>query len=292
MLDADAVFVHGLWSSSDTWRPLAQRITSDPELIGLRLRYFDYPSPKLSPRVTPRRVPGFRDLGQLFATYLRAQVGRRPAVIVTHSQGGLVVQRFLAWMLNEGRGQELAHIRAIAMLACPHDGSNYMYRVRQLLNLRRHPQIRDLETLNIDVNDAQRVVLRQVVFATQTTSRDCPIPVYVYAGAEDRIVPPASAQGNFPQVEMLAGDHFTVLRPDDGGYLTFPSLKQMMLDHLGVREGQPTDPSPRSLKRKPEQDAEPGRGGDSSQPPRASVSISNCHNFIMGSQGTMWVHGR
>jgi hypothetical protein len=44
---------------------------------------------------------------------------------VTHSQGGLILQRSLTWMLHKRRGRELARIRSIVMLACPTGGSEY-----------------------------------------------------------------------------------------------------------------------------------------------------------------------
>ena len=36
--------------------------------------------------------------------------------IVTHSQGGLILQRSLTWMLHKRRGRELARIPSIVML--------------------------------------------------------------------------------------------------------------------------------------------------------------------------------
>ena len=44
-------------------------------------------------------------------------------VLVTHSQGGLIVQRYLARRLASGHGEELRRIRRIVMYACPNNGS-------------------------------------------------------------------------------------------------------------------------------------------------------------------------
>ena len=50
--------------------------------------------------------------------------------MVTHSQGGLILQRYLAWMLGEGRGRELTTIRLIVTLSCPNEGSEYLSSIR------------------------------------------------------------------------------------------------------------------------------------------------------------------
>ena len=92
-----------------------------------------------SPRVptlplSPRDIPDYDDIAQTFATWYRVKLEELPGIaIVTHSQGGLILQRFLAWMLNQGPGRELARIRTIVMLACPNGGSGYLGSIRRIL---------------------------------------------------------------------------------------------------------------------------------------------------------------
>ena len=81
-------------------------------------------------------------------------------MIVTHSQGGLILQRFLAWMLTEGRGRELARIRAIVMLSC-HEYLEYLASIRAVTGFNRHPQASQLDALEHEVGEARRIVLRR-----------------------------------------------------------------------------------------------------------------------------------
>ncbi len=117
MVDADLVLIHGFWSSPTTWDRLTAQLSLDPDLAGLRIHGFGYDSPRL-PRwfFSPTRISDYNDIAQSLPAYLAAHApGRTPIVIVTHSQGGLILQRFLAWMLTEGRGRELTRIRAVGV---------------------------------------------------------------------------------------------------------------------------------------------------------------------------------
>jgi hypothetical protein len=233
MSDIDVVLIHGFWSGQATWNNLARRIRADNELKEIQIHLFDYESPKLSLPLMTTRIPDYTDIAQSLDAYLSAHTSRTATVIITHSQGGLILQRFLAWMLNEGRGRELAHIKQIIMLACPNNGSDYLRSIRAMARFGRHPQARDLETLNADVVDVQRVVLRQIVNASALTERTCPIAVYVYSGRTDRVVRRASGQSAFPIAGTLVGSHFTIHDPDKPGDLTFPRIKNHLLEVAG-----------------------------------------------------------
>ena len=128
MFDADLVLIHGFWSSPNAWDKLAQRFKADDELRGLRVHGFGYESPKLPPpRLSRTRIPDYNDIAQSLPSYLREHAPRGNTAIVTHSQGGLILQRFLAWMLSRGRGRELAEIKLIVMLTCPNEGSEFSF---------------------------------------------------------------------------------------------------------------------------------------------------------------------
>ena len=219
MIDATLVTVHGFWSSPATWDRLTEAWHADPDLRDLAIHGFGYPSPKL-PRLplSSVRIPDLTDIAQTLATdYTTILDEAGDVAIVTHSQGGLIVQRFLAWMINEGRGGELARIKTVIMLACPNGGSEYLRSVRHILGYRRHPQARSLEVLDRQVADTQRTVLDRVVKATRTDDYQCPIPFHVYAGSSDGVVSAASAQAAFPGALTLAGDHFSILDPSAPG---------------------------------------------------------------------------
>lgn len=263
VVNLDLLLIHGFWSSPATWDRLTGRLGTDPDLAGLRIHAFGYESPKL-PRwsVSRARIPDYNDIAQSLPAYLAAYApGDSPLVIVTHSQGGLILQRFLAWMLAEGRGRELARVHAIVMLACPNEGSEYLASIRAATGLDRSPQAGQLAVLACEVGDTRRVVLRQIVHATGLDDRQCPIPVYAYSGRTDNIVTRGSAQSAFPTAEVLPGDHFTILDPDRPGNITMLTLKRHLLEaitasqpvrgetsgEVPVREplnGAPTGPQP------------------------------------------------
>ena len=238
MINATLVTIHGFWSSPATWDRLSAIWQADEELRGMQIHPFGYPSPKKPRRPFSRtRVPDYDDIAQTLATeYTVALAEAANIAIVTHSQGGLIVQRFLAWMLGEGRGRELGRIRSITMLACPNGGSEYLRSVRQVLGYGRHPQAGNLEVLNKRVADTQRTVLRQIVNATSVNDHQCRIPLHVYAGNSDRVVTAASAQAGFPAASTLAGNHFSILDPGSPGNRTAETVKHHLITDLSAND--------------------------------------------------------
>jgi tetratricopeptide (TPR) repeat protein len=195
---------------------------------------FGYPTPKkpLLP-FSRTRIPDFDDIAQMLATEYTTVLGKVPSIaFVTHSQGGLILQRFLAWMVSEGRALELARIRTIVMLACPNGGSQYLASIRHLLKYRRHPQAADLEVLSKKVADTQRAVLARIVHAPGVDDHQCRIPFHVYAAGSDAIVSAASAQAAFPGAGTLAGNHSTILDPAAPGNRTANVVKHHILTDL------------------------------------------------------------
>jgi pimeloyl-ACP methyl ester carboxylesterase len=183
VISATLVTIHGFWSGPATWDRLNEAWRADEELSGLLIHPFGYPSPKkpLLP-FSGARVPDYNDIAQVLATEFTTVLGSSPdLVVVTHSQGGLILQRFLAWMTGEGRARELARIRSVVMLACPNTGSEYLKSVRRALGYGRHPQARSLQVHDRQVADTQRTVLQRIVNATALDDYQCPIPFHVYA---------------------------------------------------------------------------------------------------------------
>lgn len=104
--DLGVVFIHGLFSSEKTWDPLARLLESDEELASVTVRRFGYASPKLRRFRPDRRIADYRDLTDGLKTFLHYEAaGHDRLVLVAHSQGGLIVQRYLARMINSGLGQ-------------------------------------------------------------------------------------------------------------------------------------------------------------------------------------------
>ena len=236
MINATLVTIHGFWSSPATWERLIAIWSDDEQLRGLRIHPFEYPSPK-KPQLpfSTTRVPDYEDVAQTLATEYTVRLAEEPDIaFVTHSQGGLILQRFLTWMLDQNQGRELARIRTIVMLACPNDGSEYLRSVRHVLRFSHHAQAGNLEVFNRPVRDTQRTVLQRIVNATGVDDHQCRIPFHVYAGNSDKIVPAASGQGPFPGASELAGNHFSILDPYAPGNCTAATVKYHLLTDLAA----------------------------------------------------------
>jgi len=228
--ESAVVLVHGLFSSPSTWDPLALLLTQDTELsTKYDVVRFSYQSPQWNWRPS-KRVPDFNTIADSLATFVEVECSAyRRLVLVSHSQGGLVIQRFLARMVGQGRGLELVNIRRIVLLACPNSGSELLLLLRRFAKFWNHPQERDLRPLSVAVVEAQRSVLKNVVFADSIGTDRCPIPFAVYAGESDNVVTPASANSVFPDVGTLPGDHGSILRADSTTHRTFTTIKANLL---------------------------------------------------------------
>jgi TPR repeat protein/pimeloyl-ACP methyl ester carboxylesterase len=217
------VFVHGLFSSAHTWDAFRDLIQADQELAGIDLFDFEYPSPKI--RLNPlKRIPDFNTLADSLQTLLET-LQHPVMILVSHSQGGLIVQRYLARMVMNARGRELERIRRVVMFACPNSGSQFFLTLRKATPAWSHPQERQLRPLNDAVSETQRVVINRVVHASSISSDQCPVDVRAYAGEEDNVVTPASALGVFPNTGVLPGDHFSIIQPDSTDHRAYQVLK-------------------------------------------------------------------
>ncbi len=260
MIDATLVTVHGFWSSPKTSDKLDAIWLQNEDLQGLQIHPFSYASPKkpLMP-FAATRVPDYDDIAQMLATeYTVALAAANEVAFVTHSQGGLILQRFLTWMLQQGRGRELARIRTIVMLACPNGGSEYLRSIRRVLGFGRHPQAGNLDVLNKQVADTVRTVLQSVVNATGVGDHQCHIPFHVYAGGSDKIVTAASAQGAFPGASVLAGNHSSILDPDAPGNRTAAVVAHHLIADLPGKIDHHAQPDPPTINH--------GAGGTEGEP--------------------------
>lgn len=233
------VFVHGILSSRAAWEPLIRYIREDADLRDFDLMPYEYASPLMQLR-PGRDIPDVRKIARGLDTFLNNLPEYRRIVLIAHSQGGLVVQRYLHDALAGARGRELARIRLILLFACPNGGSEFLGTLRRSTrSFLRNPQEKDLVPLVRDVTEATRMVLERVVGATEVTETRCPIPLFVYAGLTDAIVTEAAALNVFPRVGVLPGDHSRIIRPTSSGDPIVNTVRIKLLNDLAVR---PEDP--------------------------------------------------
>ncbi|MFC9896423.1 esterase/lipase family protein [Nocardia sp. NPDC127579] len=237
------VFVHGLFSSAKTWDSMQALLAGDPDLAGLTLLNFCYDSPKLS--INPlRQIPDFDVLAASLQTCLEIEAADFNSVIlVSHSQGGLVVQRYLARMVLRAKGTDLSRLRKVVMFACPSAGSDIFLGVRRLL-LRFHPHVHALAPLNAAVAEAQRVVLERVLFAKERGDHSYPVQIKAYGCERDRIVKPGSSLWVFPDTGMLKGGHSSVIKPKTAADRSYLALKRDIITAVAERPFEETPAEP------------------------------------------------
>lgn len=175
------------------------------------------------------RIPRLQELGRALAAELDSPRYRgRDLTLVGHSQGGLVIQSYLADVLTAGRGKDLRQVRQAIFFATPSEGSTKAFTLRRVLStLFSNPQDLTLRVLNPDVSDIRSVIRERVVGAVKDSDSTCRIPIHAFCGMEDDVVGEASARGVFDNMRPIPGTHFSILHPenvDDPRYAEFVEL--------------------------------------------------------------------
>lgn len=223
------VFVHGILSSAATWGMMMALIQTDTDISPrVKLHGFEYSSPRLN--LNPaRRIPDLDDIADRFGVFLDVKLGGGSVLLVAHSQGGLVVQRYLVRRLSRGKGEQLARIRGILMYATPNTGSDFFLPLRKRLSLVvPNPQEQQLRPFVSAIEDCHRQFMESVVFAQGCGPSECRIPVEAYAGESDAIVKRASALSTIPEGGMLPGDHWAIIRPASAADERYLVLRRMI----------------------------------------------------------------
>ncbi|MER7045040.1 alpha/beta fold hydrolase [Streptomyces jumonjinensis] len=244
MPQAAIVFVHGLFSSPTTWTPLQQELRAIPAVADeFDFLFFEYATRPVTWNPL-RRMPDLDTVAESLRGFIGDfTAGHERVALVTHSQGGLVAQRFLSRMLLAGRGRDLAGIRRLVMFACPNNGSDlFLLARRGLMPVTRNSQERELKPLQTAVLETQRRVIDGIVRAPDLARDRCPIPIVAYAGESDNVVVPSSAAGFFPETGVLPGDHFSVIRPNGPGSRLVQAVRKELTQALA--EPFPAEPQP------------------------------------------------
>jgi pimeloyl-ACP methyl ester carboxylesterase len=232
---AAVILVHGFLSSEDVWRTLKNHLNEDNEIRrSVDIHTFAYPSAALSPK-PGTRIPDIATIARSFKTFIDAKIPKgQPCSIICHSEGGLIVQRYLAQEVTENRGTDLHRVQNVTLLACPNAGSRFLLSLRKLAGFWQHPQERELRPLVESVTATQRIVFERIVFAQGVSEGYCHIPIFAYAGESDNIVVPASARALFPQGGVLPGDHSSIIHPPSRDSVVYGVLRARILEAIEV----------------------------------------------------------
>ena len=229
------LFIHGFGSSSRCWSTLLRLLGEDERITArYELATWDYPTKWVEVNLLGR-IPRLRELGHALASELDAPRYRgRELTLVGHSQGGLVIQSYIADTLSSGRASTLRDIRQVILMATPSEGSSTGISLRRLLSLFvTNPQEVTLRVLNPDVSDIRSVIREKVVGAVKDTDVTCRIPIHAFCGLQDDIVVEASARGVFDSVRSVPGTHFSILRPESMGDPRYSEFVEFLLEPGG-----------------------------------------------------------
>jgi pimeloyl-ACP methyl ester carboxylesterase/tetratricopeptide (TPR) repeat protein len=223
------VFVHGLLSDGSVWNRFVDLMAADEDLAGFTtVSVFTYSTPVVQLMPT-RRIPEIDDIADRLGTYLETEVEEADSIVlVTHSQGGLIAQRFLVRTLHRQEGLKLTRIKGVTMYACPNSGSQFLLSLRKKAFLWRNPQERGLRPFDRLVVETCQAVDRLVLNAQENTKSECAIPLLSVVGIEDNVVRPVEAASNFRTMHA-DGDHFSVVRPSTANASSYRILKAELI---------------------------------------------------------------
>ena len=208
------VLVHGFASSAECWNELVSLLQADDSFTEhFHIARFSYATRWFQFSIL-RRIPRLSELAAQLRAFLDLHEHAKYArvVLAGHSQGGLVIQSYLAEELNAGRGENLSHIVQVVMISTPHLGSTLFSGLRKLL-FWANSQEHCLRVLNEEISSVVRTVTERIENATVNDDTHRQIPIKSFWGDQDRVVLEASAKAQFENVTALAGDHFSVIVP-------------------------------------------------------------------------------
>jgi pimeloyl-ACP methyl ester carboxylesterase len=229
------LFIHGFGSSHRCWKRLFGLLSEEERIMSLYdLAWWDYPTSWFELNMLGR-IPTLRELGRALGEEIDSPRYRgRTLTLIGHSQGGLVIQNWMADLVNKGEAERLGNIRQVLLIATPNSGSTTAMGLRVLAySLFTNPQEATLRVLCPDVAETQAVIRERIVYATEDSTRCWRVPVHAFCGLQDAIVSEASARGCFESVKPVPGNHFSILRPTDREDRRYSELVERLLDPGG-----------------------------------------------------------
>lgn len=229
-----ALFIHGFWSKKDCWDELIRLLKSDDHLRDI-FEPEAYPSYKtglfnLHPLT---KLPSISEIAKELATTLVTTYKDYDRVtLIGHSQGGLIIQKYLLDILNEHNVRELCKIQQVILIATPNLGAVYLNFLRRVF-FRNNPQEYSLRVLNEEMSEVLRGITSKILAATRRTSNQWPVRIQCICGSNDRIVPSASAKAVFENVYTVNANHKSIIRPKNSEDPLYKSFKEALLEPEG-----------------------------------------------------------
>jgi pimeloyl-ACP methyl ester carboxylesterase len=229
------LFVHGFGSSSKCWEPMLKLLRDDDQVTSqYEFDTWDYPTKWMELNLLGR-IPRLQEIGRSLADKIDLPPCRgRRITLVGHSQGGLVIQSYIAELLTSGQGSQLRNVQQAIFFATPSEGSTTAMNFRRLFStVFTNPQEMTLRVLNPDVSDLRAIIGERVVSATTDSATSWRVPIHAFCGLQDNIVPEASARGVFDNIKEVEGTHFSIIQPSDRRDARYAEFVQLLLEPGG-----------------------------------------------------------
>lgn len=229
------LFLHGFCSAADTWGDMLRILEADSRITErYDLASYSYAT-KLVEFNPLARIPELKELGQQLATEIDSpQYRGRPLTLVGHSQGGLIIQSYLAALTDDGAAEKLRNVRQAIFFATPSEGSTIGSTLRSLVfGLFSNSQERTLRVLNGDVADIRAKVRERIVDASTDSDREWRVPIHAFYGLRDNVVLRPSATSVFSNSKALDGTHLDIHKPRDKNDRRYTEFVEVLLDPGG-----------------------------------------------------------
>lgn len=223
-------------SSPKCWQTLMELTKADPRLAeDYEFRCFEYSTSIAQLRLL-RRLPSVTEIGRKLGAFLAMHDSPhcQEITLIGHSQGGLVIQSYLADRLRAGKASELCKIRQVILIATPNLGSTKVSFVRKIFyTFFSNPQELALRVFNENIADVVNDIDGRIESAIPNDPHCWPIAIQCFWGEQDDAVLPASARGPFNNAVPLEGDHSSILRPKDSQDPRYRQIVQSILEPAG-----------------------------------------------------------
>jgi pimeloyl-ACP methyl ester carboxylesterase len=233
-----AILVHGIDSDFTCWKTLTDLFKADSQISpAFDFLPFPYQSKIKFGLFNPiQKIPEYGEIAKQFETFVEENftTAYNELYLIGHSQGGLILQEWLARRLNAGHGRDLRRVREVLMIATPTLGSNIALGARKVLfKFLNNPQEERLRAFDTAAADTRRIVEQQVMNARECSEHSCPIPIVAFWGTEDNVVHSASAEASFDLSVALPGDHASIIRPETRDDPRYKEIAQALLFPVG-----------------------------------------------------------
>lgn len=244
------VFVHGFASDKSCWDMLVPLFRSDRRFQeSYDFECADYPTSVTKYRFkrafpwfdfssTVARIPSIAQCAAEIENDLEkfGYQQREQVVLVGHSMGGLVIQRFLYDKLRKGI-EDLYPLKQVVLIATPSLGSSLAAETRRFLSkFLENAQEPSLRVFDTQISEVRTEIVERIVSPRADDPSARPLLIQCFYGLTDGVVLMESACPFEPDIKVpLNGDHFTVLKPENLQDDRYTRLADAILEPWGLR---------------------------------------------------------